>query len=157
MARSLIQQGRGKLQKAGDAYTDPATVRTEPPPPSPRPAIEGASDKDSISASKNDSGNAGDKESGEDVVIAIDRASKKVDNEASTKQVTARAEPPANRPARRRGRPRGPRRVALTVRVLEDIDARLTTAVETSGLGPQEIIDQALAAWLDRHERRLKG
>ncbi|GAA2560111.1 hypothetical protein ABWI13_30880 [Streptomyces koyangensis] len=56
------------------------------------------------------------------------------------------------RTARRRGRPRGPRRVAITVRLLEQTDRKLTAAVEQTGCNPQTIVEEALEA----HFRRLK-
>ncbi|MEU6647718.1 hypothetical protein ABZ663_29510 [Streptomyces albidoflavus] len=56
------------------------------------------------------------------------------------------------RTARRRGRPRGPRRVAITVRLLEQTDRKLTAAVEQTGVNPQTIVEEALEA----HFRRLK-
>jgi hypothetical protein len=55
----------------------------------------------------------------------------------------------AERPRRRPGRPRGPERVALSVRIKPEIDQRLTTAVEHTNLGPQQIVEAALTAWLD--------
>jgi hypothetical protein len=38
--------------------------------------------------------------------------------------------------------------VALSVRILPESDAGLTAAVEETGLGPQEIVEQALELWL---------
>lgn len=61
------------------------------------------------------------------------------------------AQAPA-RPPRRRGRPRGPERAMLSVRILAENDRKLTAAVEATGLNPQTLIDQALAA----HFKRLK-
>jgi hypothetical protein len=52
-----------------------------------------------------------------------------------------------SRSGRRRGRPKGPVRVGLSVRILKDLDTALTTAVGRTELGPQEIVDEALAMW----------
>jgi predicted transcriptional regulator len=62
------------------------------------------------------------------------------------------------RPPRRVGRPRGPERIALSVRILAELDARLTEEVERQGLSPQFLVDQALAdyfARLDRARQRV--
>jgi hypothetical protein len=64
-------------------------------------------------------------------------------------KAASKAGEPASRPPRRVGRPRGPNRVALTVRILQATDDRLTAAVETTGRSPQYIVDEALARYLD--------
>ena len=151
--RSLIEQGHKRLQKASDAYTDPAIIPAAPAPV-PHPA-EPADD------SKDASKSAGEKEiiktSDKDSKIARPKDSKTAVSDASSTPALPPAEMPAPRPARRRGRPRGPQRVALSVRIRAELDARLTAAVETAEMGPQEIVEEALAAWLDRHERRQRA
>ena len=71
-----------------------------------------------------------------------------------------RPAPSTWRPPRRVGRPRGPERVPLSVRILAELDARLTDEVQRQELSPQFIVDQALAdyfARLDRARQRVDG
>ncbi|MEV5204914.1 hypothetical protein [Streptomyces sp. NPDC053720] len=59
------------------------------------------------------------------------------------------------RSPRRPGRPRGPERVALSVRVLPETDAKLTRAVEITGNNPQSIVEEALTLYFAKHKIRL--
>ena len=55
------------------------------------------------------------------------------------------------RTQRRRGRPAGPQRTRTTVRILSELDRYVTVAHEQTDLGPQDIMDAALAEWLERN------
>ncbi len=140
MARSLIQQGRAQLQKAQDAYTDPADLT----PPAPVSVSRTAIGNTHIQADQKE----GDKDISTAGIFAGTKASIIDGETTATAQV--------RRPPRRRGRPRGPDRVALSVRIRAELDARLTAAVDTTGLGPQEIVEAALATWLDRLDRQRR-
>jgi len=138
----LIDQGRGtrRLRKAADADRDPAAAlagaATAPDGQSAsEKADNAASISASISASSAASGDAG----------GVD--SKEASDLADHKPLTSGL--PAPRPRRRPGRPKGPQRVALSVRIRPEIDQRLTAAVEHTSLGPQQIVEAALVAWLD--------
>lgn len=132
----LTKAGGAKLRKAHE--DDPAAQPTpaddgqaataQAAPPTPATASENAS----ISASEN----AGEKASGN---ASGNRARKKTPSSQRQK----------SRQPRRAGRPKGPDRVPLSVRILAETDARLTTAVEATGWNPQTIVDRALAQYLD--------
>jgi hypothetical protein len=83
-------------------------------------------------------------------------AGKKARKTAS-KSASKSASGKMSRPVRRRGRPRGPERVPLSVRIRPEVDDALTLAVDESGLGPQEIVEQALAVWLTEHGYTSSG
>lgn len=52
-------------------------------------------------------------------------------------------------PRRRVGRPRGPERVAITVRIRQRNNERLTVAVDKTGKSPQYIVEEALDRYFD--------
>ncbi|MFD9033329.1 hypothetical protein ACFVZW_19575 [Streptomyces sp. NPDC059567] len=56
-------------------------------------------------------------------------------------------------PPRRRGRPAGPTRVMMNVRVLLETDQLVTAIGETTGMGPQDVADAAIAHYA-AHLRR---
>ena len=75
-------------------------------------------------------------------------------NETADIQVDGLAEGGPAKSARR-GRPRGPARVAITVRIRTDLDDALTAAINETGFGLQEIVEQALASWLSENRKHL--
>lgn len=182
MASRLVKQGRA-LQKAADAYRDPADPTASPLASTPASRLASTEDSQtaSVPAGASDgtqasdraiisaSGNDGEKESGSASKIASTQdsrpasltaggsAGRKASEEAGRPASPKRASPQVtivkDRPVRRRGRPRGPSRVPLSVRILQPLDERLTQAVEDTGLGPQEIVELALDRWLTSHER----
>lgn len=100
----------------------------------------------SESASFSAGGNAVSYEGGNAGLSASQKASIHPDGSAST-PASERASVAAHlkaRPPRRRGRPQGPERVALSVRILMELDEQLTAAVETTGRGPQELVEDGL-------------
>jgi hypothetical protein len=124
-----------------------------------------ASAPDSASAGRADSGKAGDARSRVASVIADDKDGDTAIG-ATIRQVglktggSARhiaSETAGKKARRRRGRPPGPARVATTVRILAALDQALTDACDAAGLGPQDIIDVALAEWLIRHDHLAEG
>lgn len=136
----LTKAGGAKLRKAreDDPAAQPAPVDDDPAAPAevdpPAP----------VTASISASGNAGEKASGN---ASGNRARKKTPSSRRQK----------SRQPRRAGRPKGPDRVPLSVRILAETDARLTTAVELTGWNPQTIVDRALAQYLDTLEISADG
>lgn len=66
--------------------------------------------------------------------------------------MTGQKPPATSRRGARIGRPPGqggPKRVALTVRILESTDARLTAAIQATGDNPQAIVEKALNRYFD--------
>jgi hypothetical protein len=128
MPKSLVNRGAQaqRLRKAGDADRDPADL--QPPP------------EDTTTAPP-----ARDEPPGRD-----DKPTANEKPKVKTTQSTGGDQPPS----RRRGRPRGPDRRPLTVRVRAEVDERLTRAVDETGHGPQELVEQGLELLFRRLDRR---
>ncbi|OLM27887.1 hypothetical protein Ae717Ps2_7105 [Pseudonocardia sp. Ae717_Ps2] len=155
----LIDQAKSKprLRRAADADRDPADLppapatavpeRDHPDAAPERPAADPTPDPVDgpavVSARGNDSGEHGrtDRERAGSPRPAARSAAKR-----SATDRTGNGRRP-----RRVGRPRGPERVQLSTRILVDLDAALTDAVERSGLSPQPIVEEALRDWLTSH------
>jgi hypothetical protein len=129
-------------------------ARTPPAPHHPREQV--ASDSASGEAGFSASENASEQAGGNAVAITsaperanpAGQASRKAGGKAGGKARKGGGAP------RRRGRPRGPERITLSVRILPELDARLTAECDAAGTGPQEVVEAALTAWLARRERQ---
>jgi hypothetical protein len=119
-------------QRASQAREAFGRVGTAPVP---------ASDSDSDLAGASAGAMAGDAES----LIAAAAAGTLASVSASENASQNASSKAGGKAGRRVGRPRGPRRVALTVRVLAATNDRLT---ERTGRSPQYIVDEALANYL---------
>ena len=116
--------GRQRASQARDAFARVGSA----------PVSADASQKDSLSASRNNDEMAGDL----------------AGTSAGTSNGRPAGKTAGKKAGRRVGRPRGPMRVPLTIRILASTDARLTAAVEVTGESPQYIVDAALTAYLDK-------
>lgn len=174
------EQRRG-LKRAGDADTDPAsitasenaiatTVRVAGVPDvgdaadsSSTSTVVNASESASLygsasagqAAGSNASDAGGAQGGGEAVGNAGASASRagstKAPGKAGRSTGKSSSRKAGRRPRRGVGRPPGPDRQPITVRVLAEHDALLTTAWTEQGMRPQQVIDAALAEWFDRH------
>ena len=120
--------GRQRASQARDAFARVGSA----------PVSADASQKDSLSASRNNDEMAGDR-AGTSAGTSNGRPAGKTAGKTT-----------GGKAGRRVGRPRGPMRVPLTIRILASTDARLTAAVEVTGESPQYIVDAALTAYLDK-------
>ncbi|WP_226367347.1 hypothetical protein [Pseudonocardia sp. ICBG162] len=162
----LIDQAKSKprLRRAADADRDPADLpsasataaleRDHPGAAPDRPAADpapgaGAVDDSAVVSAR---GNDSDEHSRADRGRAGSPrppTARAAARSAAKRSATDRTG--SGRRPRRVGRPRGPERIQLSTRILVDLDAALTDAVERSGLSPQPIVEEALRDWLTSH------